>query len=729
MPSHGAIEAGDIHLPYNWAFADAAERTAYTDVEATDLGKLARQLDDNSIWMLTAVTPMWVSFGGGGTVTANAGALTANAIVLGAGTTDTKVVAGITTDGTSRLQLGVAGTSVGGVEFRNATSGTISLVPVAGALGTAVLTLPAVTDTLVALSATQTLTNKTLTAPIISTISNTGTLTLPTSTDTLVGRATTDTLTNKTLTAPVISTISNTGTLTLPTSTDTLVGRATTDTLTNKTLGSTIAITASITFTAGVKQTFAPDATTSGLNVGSFAGVPSALANGDLFYDSVAGALKARIAGSTVSLGAGGGGTPGGSDTQVQFNDAGAFGGDAGLTFNKTTDNLFVTGAVRISGGALSSNAANMCAFDFLTGGVQARWFSNGTDTSTNGKFLMMSQRSNGTNSINVLEWDTTKLALTLSGSSYFHVGAAAYALGAFSIYNSFQIPFAKTDATERNAFFITTNDAANPLGFGVTLLGHASTANSRTAILSVGDVGTALGVLRLSAYTYDFTQQSSSAVTSTRLTSTSTQTTLEALPSNAGVHIKPNGTGYTHFGASAYATAAFSIYNTFAYPVSKSTGGAVNAFFIGSNDASNPFGLNVNITGHATAASRIIKLQAGAVGVDSAGEIRIDGTLVALYGTSSTLCATANNTQLIAELTTAATSTTDGALRSKGGLSVAGATVTGGAITTGAPSGGTAAAWKFGAVAVVSPTAPNRTIELDVAGTRFFLHAKTTND
>jgi hypothetical protein len=94
----------------------------------------------------------------------------------------------------------------------------------------------AIDSTVATLAGSQTLTNKTLTAPVIGTISNTGTLTLPTSTDTLVGRATTDTLTNKTLTSPVISTISNTGTLTLPTSTDTLVGKATTDTLTNKTI-------------------------------------------------------------------------------------------------------------------------------------------------------------------------------------------------------------------------------------------------------------------------------------------------------------------------------------------------------------------------------------------------------------------------------------------------------------------------------------------------------------
>ena len=66
-------------------------------------------------------------------------------------------------------------------------------------------------STVTTLTGSQTLTNKTLTTPVISTISNTGTITLPTSTDTLVGKATTDTLTNKTLTSAVLNdTISGT---------------------------------------------------------------------------------------------------------------------------------------------------------------------------------------------------------------------------------------------------------------------------------------------------------------------------------------------------------------------------------------------------------------------------------------------------------------------------------------------------------------------------------------
>jgi hypothetical protein len=49
--------------------------------------------------------------------------------------------------------------------------------------------------------------------------------------------------------------------------------------------------------------------------------------------------------------------------------------------------------------------------------------------------------------------------------------------------------------------------------------------------------------------------------------------------------------------------------------------------------------------------------------------------------------------------------------------------------VTTGAPSGGTAKPFKVGNVATVTPTSPNRTIEIEIDGTTYYLTAKTTND
>ncbi len=67
---------------------------------------------------------------------------------------------------TTSLLLGTQGSAIGNIGFRNATSGTITLAPVSGALGTVTLSLPAANDTLVGKATTDTLTNKRITARV-----------------------------------------------------------------------------------------------------------------------------------------------------------------------------------------------------------------------------------------------------------------------------------------------------------------------------------------------------------------------------------------------------------------------------------------------------------------------------------------------------------------------------------------------------------------------------------
>jgi len=58
------------------------------------------------------------------------------------------------------------------------------------------------------------------------------------------------------------------------------------------------------------------------------------------------------------------GSAPGGSNTQVQFNDSGVLGGDAGFTYNKTSDTLTVTGDVGVNGGNITTTAGTASIFN-----------------------------------------------------------------------------------------------------------------------------------------------------------------------------------------------------------------------------------------------------------------------------------------------------------------------------------------------------------------------------
>lgn len=72
------------------------------------------------------------------------------------------------------------------------------------------------------------------------------------------------------------------------------------------------------------------------------------------FVDAQTGENKKSL-GSDLPGSGSGSGTPGGSNTQVQFNDSSAFGGDSGLTYNKTTDTL--TAGQIIDSGLTASRA------------------------------------------------------------------------------------------------------------------------------------------------------------------------------------------------------------------------------------------------------------------------------------------------------------------------------------------------------------------------------------
>jgi len=92
--------------------------------------------------------------------------------------------------------------------------------------------------------------------------------------------------------------------------------------------------------------------------------------------------------GGVMTWAASGGGTPGGTDTQVQFNDGGStFGGDSGLTYNKTTDNLTVLGNLVIgtSGKGIDFSATPGTGTSELLADYEEGTFSPSIDSATAG--------------------------------------------------------------------------------------------------------------------------------------------------------------------------------------------------------------------------------------------------------------------------------------------------------------------------------------------------------
>lgn len=130
------------------------------------------------------------------------------------------------------------------------------------------------------------------------------------------------------------------------------------------------------------------------------------------------------------------GSSPGGSDTQVQFNDAGTFGGDAGLTYNKTTDALTIAGDLAVNGGDLTSSTAT---FNLLNATVTTLNIGGAATTVAMGAGAASTLNANFTTAINlntaaIVSSQTTVALLNTTTTTVNAFGAATViALGAAS--------------------------------------------------------------------------------------------------------------------------------------------------------------------------------------------------------------------------------------------------------------------------------------------------------
>lgn len=62
---HEALTTSNgIHIPYSFTYADTLSRESAIGLDSGDIGKLSRQLDNNTLWMLISVTPVtWQGIG------------------------------------------------------------------------------------------------------------------------------------------------------------------------------------------------------------------------------------------------------------------------------------------------------------------------------------------------------------------------------------------------------------------------------------------------------------------------------------------------------------------------------------------------------------------------------------------------------------------------------------------------------------------------------------------
>lgn len=189
--------------------------------------------------------------------------------------------------------------------------------------------------------------------------------------------------------------------------------------------------------------------------------------------------VNITIAGSVI------GGTPGGSNTQVQFNDSGVFAGDSGLTFDKASNVLSAGGLNIATGGTLT----------FASAGTKNLSISGGTlsfnDNSSAFKIFLTAPDVAGSNKVVTVPDATGTVALTANPTD-ITVPDEAYGAGWNA---SLEVPTknAVYDKMETLSSVFTTAGVYSPTA-SITANLDASPTMTEAQYMRVGDTVTVSG-------------------------------------------------------------------------------------------------------------------------------------------------------------------------------------------------------------------------------------------
>lgn len=185
----------------------------------------------------------------------------------------------------------------------------------------------------------------------------------------------------------------------------------------------------------------------------------------------------------TVNTGSGGTGTPGGSDTQIQFNSGSTFSGSSKFTYDYASDKLTFSGSIYTSGSTIGGGSGHVLTYNTSSGEIffTASSAIGGGGSGTPGgadKAIQFKSGSVFSGSVDNLKYDYTNPTLAFSGSEFSVSSSIKFpALNASSL-SYIQV---LTLNTASGQLYYTSSDAVTSPqlksgSFGITIDGNGST-------------------------------------------------------------------------------------------------------------------------------------------------------------------------------------------------------------------------------------------------------------